>query len=286
MTWLKELPDTPPAAWTAIAKKIDAYANVAVIDCPFCGEEHRHGIHEDGSVGWRMSHCRDNKLDTGHPPVFVLTNKPAESTTLYRLRDIAGRLLYVGIAGNPGRRFDQHAKDKAWWGEVASVNLQHFDSRPEALKAEREAIELELPVYNVVHNRKKAKKGAKAPASTIGVLPCDHCGEPIAEGYIQACRRQASEVREAWEAWEQRNPPSWTPLPIHELFDLPDHVQWDVTCKSCDQIPDSDTLYALHVERGSTVHDFHRQVAHIMTKGWAEGTDIGALLTKWKTVAL
>lgn len=285
MTWIKELPDTPPAAWTVVAKKIDAYANVAVIDCPFCGEEHRHGIHDDGSVGWRMSHCRDNKLDSGHPPVFVLANKPAESTTLYRLRDIAGRLLYVGIAGNPGRRFDQHAKDKAWWGEVASVNLQHFDSRPEALKAEREAIELEHPVYNVVHNRKKAKKTAKAPASTIGALMCDHCGDPIAAGYMQVCKHEARTVQVAYERFRQRNPPSWDPVPMDELLALPRRIAWELTCTRCDSTPDSDSLYALELEPGYDVHDFHRMVAHAMTKGWARGTDVGRLLQRWKTVA-
>jgi hypothetical protein len=43
-----------------------------------------------------------------------------QPTTLYRFYDASGRLLYVGIAGNPGRRFAQHGRDKSWWSQVAS----------------------------------------------------------------------------------------------------------------------------------------------------------------------
>lgn len=74
-------------------------------------------------------------------------------TSLYRLRDTSGRLLYVGIAGNPGRRFEQHAGDKPWWGQVASITLEHHPDRGAALDAERHAIQTEAPAYNVIHNR-------------------------------------------------------------------------------------------------------------------------------------
>ena len=36
-------------------------------------------------------------------------------TCLYRVHDAQGGLLYVGIAGNPGRRFQEHAGTKPWW---------------------------------------------------------------------------------------------------------------------------------------------------------------------------
>lgn len=73
-------------------------------------------------------------------------------TTLYRLYDSNDRLLYVGIAGNPGRRFEQHASDKPWWREVARTDLEHFDSREGAATAERKAISAEGPLHNVAHN--------------------------------------------------------------------------------------------------------------------------------------
>lgn len=77
-------------------------------------------------------------------------------TTLYRLYAADGALLYVGIAGNPGRRFEQHRKDKPWWGDVATTHLQHFPTREEAMAAELEAIRTEHPAHNIV-GRETAK---------------------------------------------------------------------------------------------------------------------------------
>jgi predicted GIY-YIG superfamily endonuclease len=77
----------------------------------------------------------------------------SQPTTLYRFYDAAGRLLYVGIAGNPGRRFNEHSRDKAWWSQVARSSMEHFATREEALWAEEVAIKVEQPAYNVVHNR-------------------------------------------------------------------------------------------------------------------------------------
>lgn len=71
-------------------------------------------------------------------------------TTLYRLFDADGELLYVGIAGNPGRRFAQHGGEKPWWREVSETTLTHYDTRAEALMAEREAIQTEHPRYNIM----------------------------------------------------------------------------------------------------------------------------------------
>ncbi len=70
-------------------------------------------------------------------------------TTLYRLDDAQGALLYVGIAGNPGRRFEQHKKDKPWWGDVANIRLEHFATRVDALAAEGVAIRTENPRHNI-----------------------------------------------------------------------------------------------------------------------------------------
>lgn len=70
-------------------------------------------------------------------------------TTLYRLRDAADTLLYVGIAGNPGRRFEQHRADKPWWGNVTHIALEHHPTREAALEAETVAIRTENPLHNI-----------------------------------------------------------------------------------------------------------------------------------------
>lgn len=73
-------------------------------------------------------------------------------TTLYRFFDAEDRLLYIGIAGNPGRRFHEHGKDKDWWPTVVRSTMEHHKTREAALIAERKAILTEHPIYNVVHN--------------------------------------------------------------------------------------------------------------------------------------
>lgn len=81
----------------------------------------------------------------------------SEHTTLYRLYNKHGVLLYVGISGNPGRRFSQHAEDKLWWGDVADVKLTHFGTRQGAEIAERQAIQSEHPIHNIRHSTGEAQ---------------------------------------------------------------------------------------------------------------------------------
>lgn len=76
-----------------------------------------------------------------------------QPTALYRLRNSAGELLYVGISSKPPQRWGQHAADKEWWPEVADLSLEWLDSRADALDAEGRAIRTEKPKYNVLHNK-------------------------------------------------------------------------------------------------------------------------------------
>jgi hypothetical protein len=71
------------------------------------------------------------------------------STTLYRYFDSAGRLIYVGITDDAGRRGHQHAATARWWHLIASATFEHFGTREEAELAERRAIVDEQPVYNI-----------------------------------------------------------------------------------------------------------------------------------------
>ncbi len=77
----------------------------------------------------------------------------AELTTLYRLYDEEGWLLYIGITGRGITRLHGHARGPAcWWRAVRSATFQHFSSRERAEEAEREAIRTEFPFENVMHN--------------------------------------------------------------------------------------------------------------------------------------
>jgi hypothetical protein len=74
------------------------------------------------------------------------------SCSLYRMRDLNGRLLYVGITGVGPTRFSAHRHDKAWWHLVSSIDIEHFASRAEAVLAEQVAIREEKPRYNITYN--------------------------------------------------------------------------------------------------------------------------------------
>lgn len=86
---------------------------------------------------------------------------------IYRMRDLSGRLLYIGVTNGGLRRFMEHAKDKTWWREVAQIDVEHVHcSRPVIESIEREAIRSERPLYNVVHNVDRGELPAPTPNFT------------------------------------------------------------------------------------------------------------------------
>jgi hypothetical protein len=90
------------------------------------------------------------------------------TTTLYRFFDKDNRLLYVGISSRGPSRWKEHERNRDWWHDVTSSTMQTFTSRQDALRAEREAIKSERPVYNKMHN----KPGAVAKKVwTAGHIP-------------------------------------------------------------------------------------------------------------------
>lgn len=73
-------------------------------------------------------------------------NKPS---CVYRLFDIGGNLLYVGMTTNPASRLPSH-KRKAWGHLIASHTEEWHPNRRDALAAERSAIHHENPTHNLV----------------------------------------------------------------------------------------------------------------------------------------
>lgn len=71
-------------------------------------------------------------------------------TTLYRLYDAEGRLLYVGCSINWMSRLMHHkvVKAREWWTDIARAELTRYDSRTEAMEAEFAAIRDEDPLHN------------------------------------------------------------------------------------------------------------------------------------------
>jgi predicted GIY-YIG superfamily endonuclease len=75
--------------------------------------------------------------------------------TLYRFHAADDTLLYVGMTINPGQRFIDHAHKKQWWSEVAKITLEQHADYPALVTAEREAIQTEKPLHNIIHNGRR-----------------------------------------------------------------------------------------------------------------------------------
>jgi len=67
---------------------------------------------------------------------------------LYRLRDAAGELIYVGITNDIRARFYAHAREKWWWNQVASCEIEFWPTRLSLENEEVRVIQTEKPRYN------------------------------------------------------------------------------------------------------------------------------------------
>lgn len=80
-------------------------------------------------------------------PVIADARRFAEMHALYRMYDERGRVLYIGITGDLGKRLGDHAV-KRWFPLVEQIKLEWLPTRAAALLAERRAISAEHPRYN------------------------------------------------------------------------------------------------------------------------------------------
>lgn len=115
-------------------------------------------------------------------------------TTLYRFYDADDRLLYIGISERGPERWKAHRKDKPWWGELARTTTEHYETRAEALEAERAAIIAEKPLHNVVHNRGRTDT---TTATSEGIVDCDPCAaEAVSQLFDTDDIREAARKRD------------------------------------------------------------------------------------------
>jgi hypothetical protein len=72
---------------------------------------------------------------------------------VYKLFNADGEALYFGSSWRPKGRCQQHKYDKSWWPEVdpARTKVTWYETRRAAEEAEKVAIALEQPQYNVDH---------------------------------------------------------------------------------------------------------------------------------------
>ena len=86
----------------------------------------------------------------GSPPVAIPPDLMGnvERYAVYRCYSDAGELLYVGESGELGKRLAAHAQ-KAWFLQVRGITLEWHVDELDALNAERRAIHVEQPKYNI-----------------------------------------------------------------------------------------------------------------------------------------
>lgn len=90
-----------------------------------------------------------------------MTAVTVRHTALYRLLASNGRLLYVGISGNPDFRWGTHSNKQPWWHEVADRKIEWFPDRESAAAAEVKAIQEERPLYNKQHSVQATRVAAE-----------------------------------------------------------------------------------------------------------------------------
>ena len=73
-------------------------------------------------------------------------------TDLYRHFDSNGTLLYVGISLSTLNRLGQHKDNSRWYNSISNITIEKFNTREEALLAEKNSIINERPYYNTIHN--------------------------------------------------------------------------------------------------------------------------------------
>ena len=93
----------------------------------------------------------------------------AARTALYRLFGGEGQLLYVGITNSPDERFVEHRRDKRWWDEVVTREIEWHPDRTTALIHEARAIRREAPLYNLAGSEWPHQRIGKPPAETVNM---------------------------------------------------------------------------------------------------------------------
>ncbi len=82
----------------------------------------------------------------------VRTQSLDDRVILYRLFDLSGNLLYVGITNDFKRRLNHHKNSKTWFKHVARTDTsESFEHHGLAGMRERQVIENESPLYNKRH---------------------------------------------------------------------------------------------------------------------------------------
>jgi len=125
-------------------------------------------------------------------------------TALYRHWDVDGNLLYVGISLSAVHRLTQHKRDSHWHDQIANMTIEWFETREEALEAERTAIQLERPIFNKMH--KAANDNDPVEIITVVDGMCVYLVRDIETKLFQGVF-WASSKAELWDTFDEFGDP-------------------------------------------------------------------------------
>ena len=98
-------------------------------------------------------------------------------TYLYRFFDDKDQLLYIGISKTVLARMAQHFQTKDWIPDTGYLKWSSFDERWQAEIAERRAIVVEKPIWNVMFNEENNVEDERTNANLAGT--CIRVGASI-----------------------------------------------------------------------------------------------------------
>lgn len=76
---------------------------------------------------------------------------PSDPSSVYRIYDSAGTLIYVGMSYEPDVRVRVQRREKPWGHEIARHEVDWHPNRQTAQQAEERLIKERQPRYNVTH---------------------------------------------------------------------------------------------------------------------------------------
>lgn len=109
---------------------------------------------------------------------------PEDPAFVYRMKGQDGEPIYTGKSSRVPRFYD-HSRDKDWWPEVTSIDVEHT-TVGEVDRVEREAITADRPAYNVQHNRHAVESGPEIIEGEIADADDADDGPGFLERYHRA----------------------------------------------------------------------------------------------------
>lgn len=91
---------------------------------------------------------------------YKLSEDDMKKYAVYRIKNIEGKSIYIGISGTVMRRAADHIENQKWQDEMASIDVEFFDNKMDAEMSEIIAIKRYRPKYNSTYNNDEPVKSA------------------------------------------------------------------------------------------------------------------------------